>query len=120
MDILAKLLAPRKGREEEQPKGPVIEVVGGDESGLGEEEESEVEKQLVEEIGRLNLEQKEILEGVLNFATLFSLGLNSLLSRTERLAAPTIYTRVVSSAASDIHRKTLWVSGYVHRLFPAR
>ena len=79
-----------------------------------------MEKQLVEDIGRLNLEQKQILEGVLTFAVLFGLGLNSLHSRTERLAAPAVRARVLSSAASDIHRKTVRIFGYVHRLFPAR
>ena len=67
LDVLAKLLAPYKRREEEEPKGPVIEVIGSGEGGCVDEDgndESEVEKSLMEEIERLNLEQEEIIESL--------------------------------------------------------
>ena len=63
LDLLAKLLAPR--RTEQPPQGPLIEVLGS------ENNEASAEDELVAQAESLTLEQREILEGTPHSRRLF-------------------------------------------------
>lgn len=58
LDLLAKLLAPR--RPQPSDGAPLIEVIDS------EENVNELKDSLVEDVQNLTLEQREILEGMIN------------------------------------------------------
>ena len=73
LDVLARLLAPPRaggggGRQRGEHERPVIEVVKSENSNAEEgEEENEVEKELSDEVSRLTLEQREIINGNITY-----------------------------------------------------